>query len=615
LEKRQQIRIIRACTFLVLLLCSLSVRLIYIHIARGDSLAASAKSHYEYEQVLEAPRGRIFDRNGELLASSQIVYSLVVDCVHLRDPGLASIGLAKKESKSARYLRSFYVNGELQNRYLDYIVEVLAPLTRIPPDELARKLRSSETGELVLAQNIEDDFRKNLEQILADHAIGGIYLRKSHRRFYPSPMSLTHVIGYVGADQKGFEGIEKVFEDEMRGIDGYKVCERDRERREIHAYRKSSLAPVPGKDIYLTIDMGLQTEVETQISKLMTMYNPEKISTIWMNPKNGEVLAMANRPHFDLETRVGNRRNISVADVYQPGSTFKIVAFGAAFDRGLVTPETMIDCHKGSYNKEGFVMKDHSPYGKLTAEMVLARSSNIGSYLVAKPLTKEGFHNYMDLFGFGRKTGIALTAENSGAIYPVDQWSPTSFSSKVIGYEILVTPLQMATACGVVANGGVYKSPIIIKGVSDTDTAELHKTALSGERRVISERAANQLKDCLVTAMRVGTGQEAAIPGYTVAGKTGTARKHVENTGYIEGRYVVSFVGFLPANNPQLVGLIVIDDPKSEDLNLYGGTIAAPAFKSIAQEAVKILGIPPDVPEELTATAGKASIASTRKSQ
>lgn len=591
------------------------MRLIYIHIARGDSLAASAKSHYEYEQVLEAPRGRIFDRNGELLASSQIVYSLVVDCVHLRDPGLASIGLAKKESKSARYLRRLYLNGELQSRYLEYVVEVLSPLTRIPPDELARKLKSNETGELVLAQNIEDDFRKNIEQILTDNAIGGIYLRKSHRRFYPSPMSLTHVIGYVGADQKGFEGIEKVFEDDMRGIDGYKICERDRKRREIHAYRKSSIAPVPGKDIYLTIDMGLQTEVETQISKLMTMYHPEKISTIWMNPKSGEVLAMANRPHFDLETRIGNRCNSSVSDVYQPGSTFKIVAFGAAFDQGLVTPETIIDCHKGNYSKEGFVMKDNSPHGKLTVEMVLAKSSNIGSYLVAKPLTKQGFHNYMDLFGFGRKTGIALTSENSGAIYPVDQWTLTSFSSKVIGYEVLVTPLQMVTACGVVANGGVYKSPIIVKGVSDTDTAELNKIAQNRERRAISDQAATQLKNCMVTAMRVGTGQEAAIPGYTVAGKTGTARKHVENSGYIDGRYVVSFVGFLPASNPQLVGLIIIDDPQCEDLNLYGGTIAAPAFKSMAQEAVKILGIQPDVPEELTATAGKSNIASARKSE
>jgi cell division protein FtsI/penicillin-binding protein 2 len=321
---------------------------------------------------------------------------------------------------------------------------------------------------------------------------------------------------------------------------------------------------------------------------------------------------MANRPHFDLETREGSRRNIAVSDVYQPGSTFKLVAFGAAFDQGIVTRQTLIDCHRGKYDREGYVMKDHAPFGKLTAEMVLAKSSNIGSYMVAKPLGKEVFHHYMDQFGFGRKTGISLTAENSGAIFPVQQWNRTSFSSKVIGYEVMVTPLQMAAACGVVANGGIYRPPVLVKGITDSDALTGKRMETIAARRVISDEAATNLKDCMVTALRIGTARRAAIPGYTVAGKTGTARKHVENVGYVDGRYVVSFVGFLPAENPELLGLIVIDDPKSTDLDLYGGTIAAPAFKSIAQEAVKILGIMPDVPEELTLLKGKSNLASAR---
>ena len=597
----------------MLLLSTLTFRLIFIEMVRGPQLAARAKAHYEFEQVLQAPRGRIFDRNGELLASSQIIYSLVVDCQHLRDPGLASIGLAKKESENPRHLRNRYPAPELRNRYLEYVADTLSDVTRIPRDDLFQRLKSKEKGELVLARNIEDDFRRELQRVLEKSSIGGIYLRKSHRRNYPSPQSLTHVIGYVGADQRGREGVEKVFDIEMTGVDGIRVCERDRKRREIHAYRKRHVAPVPGKDIYLTIDMGLQTVVENRLSELMKKYRPEKISTIWMRPETGEILALANRPHFDLETRRGSRRNIAVSDVYQPGSTFKIVAFGAAFDRGIVTPETRINCHYGHYDRDGFVMKDHAKYGNLTAEMVLAKSSNIGSYLVARPLKEEMFHYYMDLFGFGRKTGVALTAENSGAIFPVHTWTETSFSSKVIGYEIMVTPLQMAAACSVVANEGIFRSPILVKGISDGEGFPVKRGALGEERRVIKATAARDLRNCMVKAMTDGTGKRAALPGYTVAGKTGTARKHVENKGYVEGRYVVSFMGFFPAENPELLGLIVIDDPKSEDLDLYGGTIAAPAFKSIAREAATILGINPDRPEELTSRDNPSTLISSRE--
>ncbi len=611
LEKRQQLRIILACIFLVTLLGVLSVRLVWIELWRGESLAERARAHYEYEEILEAPRGRIFDRNGELLASSQTVFTLVVDCAHLRDPGLASIGLARRESRNPRHLRRHYLPGELQSRYLEHVVETLSPVTRIPRPELARRLKSKDRGEIVLARNIDDDFRRELQQVLDDRAIGGIYLRKSHRRIYPSPQSLTHVIGFVAADQRGREGIEKVFDEEMRGVDGLRICDRDRRRRQIHAYRKLHVDPVPGRDVHLTIDMGLQAELERQLDELVAKYRPEKISSIWLRPATGEVLALANRPDFDLESRVGNRRNIAVTDLYQPGSTFKIVAFGGAFDQGLATPDTPVNCHQGSYELDGFAMKDHAPFGILSAEMVLAKSSNIGTFLVARPLGEAGFHQYMDRFGFGRKTGIALTAENPGAIYPVDRWSAPSFSSKTIGYEVMVTPIQMAAACNVVANDGIFQSPVLLRGFSEGDGQPLIRGAQGAGRRVISEHAARQLKRCLARVMTEGTGRQARLPGYSLAGKTGTARKHVEDVGYVEGRYVVSFVGFLPVEDPQLLGLVVIDDPQSEDLDLYGGTVAAPAFLSIAREAVRVLGIRPDRPEELTARDSSVNLISS----
>lgn len=603
---------IGAGLFLGLLLSVLAIRLITLQIFDSDELAKRARAHYEHEQPLEARRGRIYDRHGELLACDQVIYTLVADCRHLRDPGLASIGLAKKENAGPRHLRNTYQNGELQERYLDYVVEVLSKASQLSPDKLSAKLRSKEKGELVLARHIEADYRRQLEEILDSHAIGGIYLRKSHQRIYPSPSSLTQVLGYVSSEHEGKAGVEKVFDQAMRGIDGLKVCERDRQRREILAYRKSKIDPVPGRDVHLTIDMALQSEIELQLDSLMATYQPEKISTIWLRPQTGEVLAMASRPHFDLETRVGTRRNIAVTDLYEPGSTFKVVAFGAALDRGIISRDTLIDCHYGAYDAEGFAMKDHAPYGELTAEMVLAKSSNIGTYLAVKPLGEQVFHRYMSLFGFGKKSGIALTAESAGAIYPVNQWNQTSFSSKAIGYEVMVTPLQMAAACAVVANGGIYRSPVLIQGLSDGDNAPLEPVARSSTRRVISQHAAKELTEYLVTAARDGTGRRAAIPGYTVAGKTGTARKHVENVGYVEGRYVVSYMGFLPAHDPQLVGLIVIDDPQSKDKNLYGGTIAAPAFRSIAEEAVKILRIEPDQAEKLTAISAADKVAAVR---
>jgi len=600
-------RIVVACAGLVALLSALSARLAYIEVVRGDDLSERARSHYEYKETLPAKRGRIFDRSGELLARNQTVYTLVVDCHHLRDQGLACIGLAQREDVSPQEIRKRYLPGEILARYRAHVVETMAEPLRIPRQELARKLRSKEVGEIVLTRDIEDDFAGQLERIMEKHSLGGLYLRRGQRRYYPSPLSLTQVLGYVDEDNEGKAGIEKTFDEQMQGRAGYRYCERDRRRREIHAYRGLQVDPVPGKDVYLTVDMGLQSVVERELDKVIDTYRPEKISAIWMDPATGEVLAMASRPHFDLSTREGIRgmqpvrRNIAVSDLYQPGSTFKIVGYGGAYDRGLATPASEIDCHMGRYDMEGFVLEDHHDYGRLTARMAFAKSSNIGAYLVARPLNKRAFHDYVLQFGFGRETGIELTGENPGHVYPVDEWSVTSFSSQVMGYEVAVTPLQMAVACSVIANRGVHRSPTIVRGVKEkAPDAMMVRGPERPGRRVLGENAAGDVLRSMVEVMtEEGTGTRGAVPGYTVAGKTGTARKHVENVGYVKGRYVVSFMGFLPADDPQLLGLIVIDDPKVEGSHVYGGSVAAPVFRDIAEDAVKILGIEPDRPEEL----------------
>lgn len=607
LNSRLKTRLVVGCGILVLTLSLLSGRLFYIELLQGEKLSAKARAHYEYREELPSDRGRIFDRSGELLARNQTVFSLVVDSQHLRDQGLASIGLSRSEGISSYEIRKKYLPQEIQSRYREYVAECLSVVLREPKQELARKLREKKVGPLVLAKGIEDDFAGQLEELIDERALAGIYLQRGQRRYYPSPLSLTQVIGFVGADGIGASGVEKTFDSEMTGKPGYRYCERDSRRREIHAYRGLQVDPQAGRDVYLTIDMALQSVLERELDAVIDEYRPEKVTAIWMDPRSGEVLAMASRPHFDLATREGIRgmdpirRNIAITDLYQPGSTFKIVGYGGAFDRKLATPSMEVDCHMGNYDREGFVLKDHHDYGRLTAEMAFAKSSNIGAYLVARPLNKNVFHHYMHEFGFGKKTGIELNAESDGRIFPVSKWTATSFSSQVMGYEVAVTPLQMATACSVIANGGILKPPTILKGLkSNHRNAEMVGGLAAPARRIISQRAAEQVRRCMVSAIgEGGTGTNAAIAGYSVAGKTGTARKHVENVGYVSGRYIASFMGFLPSDNPELVGLIVIDDPRLEGREVYGGSVAAPFFKRVAEDAVKILGIAPDRPEEL----------------
>lgn len=607
MDRSLKSRLVWACAGLVVLLSVLSIRLLYIEAFCSEELSAEARARYEYKETLPASRGRIYDRNGELLARNQTVYELVVDCHHLRDQGLACIGLGTKEGVSPQTIRKRYLHEEILSKYREYVVESMSGVLRLPKQELARMLRERETGEIVLASDIEDDFSRQLRSVMDEKELRCLFLRRGERRYYPSPLTLTQVIGYVDSDNEGVSGIEKTMDEPMTGRDGYRYCERDSRRREIHAYRGLQVDPVPGKDVYLTIDMELQSVVERELDAVIDKYRPEKVTAVWIDPRTSEVLAMASRPHFDLSNREGIRgmdpvrRNIAVADMYQPGSTFKIVGYGGAFDSGLADPSTEVDCHMGQFNLDGFTLHDHHPYGMLTARRAFAKSSNIGAFLIARPLNKDGFYDYMKRFGFGQQTGIELTAESSGRVYPVRKWSRTSFSSQVMGYEVNVTPLQMAMACSVIANGGVYRPPTIIRGVKENrPDAELVKGERTAVRRVISEKAAKQVLHCMIeTTQEGGTGSRVAFPGYTVAGKTGTARKHVENVGYVKHRYVASFMGFFPAENPELLGLIVVDDPNAKTGEVYGGSVSAPVFKAIAEEAVKIFDIVPDRPEEL----------------
>ncbi len=595
------------CALLVALLSVLSARLVHIELFHAPALGEAARSHYEFKETLPAQRGRIFDRSGEPLALSQTIYVLEADPYHLRDQGRAAIGLSKKMGVSPQAVRNQFLPEELLSRYREYVVESMIDPLKMPAPELARMLKSKTNAPIPLLKGVEEDFAVQLQKVIEQKSLSGLYLRRGEKRYYPSPLSLTQVVGYVDEDGVGVSGIEKTFDSEMQGKDGYRYCERDNRRREIHAYRGLQVEPIPGRDVYLTVNMALQAIVERELDSVIDDYRPEKVSVILMDPMTTEVLAMASRPHFDLANRKGIRgmepvrRNIAISDLYQPGSTFKIVGYGGAFDKGLATPSTEVDCHMGRFDLDGFELKDHHPYGKLTAQVAFAKSSNIGAYLIARPLNKDGFYDYMRSFGFGSPTGIELNAENAGRVYEVEKWTRSSFSSQVMGYEVAVTPMQMAVACSVIANGGIHRAPTIISGVKENSRdATMLKVGDRVERRVLSEKAAGHVRKCMMEAMtEKGTGTKGALPGYSVAGKTGTARKHVEGVGYVNGRYIASFTGFLPADNPQILGLVVIDDPDMKGKPAYGGSVAAPVFQAIMRDAVKVLGIEPDRPEEL----------------
>lgn len=610
LEKGVKRRLILVSAGVTCLLSLLSARLVYLQVVDHEKYAEAAADHYQYREELPASRGMIVDRDGDLLARNQTVYSLVVDCLHLRDMGIASHGVATRRGMRTRDVKQRFDDEEIVRSYLAHISDKLSDLLRVAPGELNRTLKEKSNGEIILARDLEEDQAREFRERMSENGIRGIYLRRSERRYYPSPLNLTHVIGYVheveNKNEKGQivreligqEGVEKVFDELMRGESGFRYIERDSRRQEIHAFRGEEKLPVPGKTIRLTIDMGLQTRVEEILDEAWARFTPEKITAVWMNPNTGEILAMASRPHFDLSTREGSRRNFAVSDMYEPGSTFKIVASSAALNEGLLTPHTEVFCHNGLYDQEGFDLKDHHPYGNLTFEGVLIKSSNIGIYKIARQLNRGPFHEYMERFGFGQSTGVELTAEINGVVHPVKDWNQSSFSRMTMGYAVGVTPLQIATAYCAIANGGELLQPHVLKSVEDADGRTVQRVERTVVRRVISETVSKQMRIALgkVTG-EGGTGTNAAIPGYEVCAKTGTAQKNVPGVGYARGRYVVSLAGFLPANNPELVGLVVVDDPKATGISLYGGTIAAPIWQEMATSAVRLRGIPPTDPE------------------
>jgi len=353
--------------------------------------------------------------------------------------------------------------------------------------------------------------------------------------------------------------------------------------------------------VQLTLDMGMQAILEEELAAGLAEFQSEKGAIVLMNPNTGELLAMASFPSYNLNTRknvVKYGFDFATQAIYEPGSTFKIISTSGALDKGLVNPDTEIFCHNGVYHKGSIRVPDHHPYGMLPVWKVLQKSSNVGAYKIALQLGRKNFYGYVKAYGFGSKTDIDMAGESAGVVR--NTGNPTDFSRIAYGYAVSVTPLQVACAYSAIANGGMLMRPLLVKSVMANDGTTIMNFKPEPVRRVIKEKTAEQMRKALATVVSLqGTARRAKVPGFKVAGKTGTTVKiNTKGGGYMHGRYTVSFAGMMPAEKPAFVCVVVVDDPQTNEVHRYGGTIAAPIFAKVAARVANRMGLEPTEPIE-----------------
>ena len=637
-----QTRCVLLCSVLVTGLSLLSVRLIRIQLWDRKHYADKARMTFERREILPGLRGNIVDRNEEVLAKSMPVGSVSVDIKHLADPLIVAYPLAYErvsadpgwealdnQARKRRILAERSVilkeseampKGALVERAIAQAVGILSrPLGMKREDMHARLSKAVKRGrgEFVLAKDLPADAADGVRELISRNWLEGFRLRESSKRWYTSPDLATHVIGYTGETeeidehggkvfrQTGKFGVEAATEEFLAGRDGWQEHRRAPNGARIPGDSSSLSPPRAGLNVQLTLDMGVQSIIEEELDAGLKEFKSERGCVIVMDPKTGEILGMVNRPAFNLnrlENLDTNAANFALQAIYEPGSTIKIVASGGALNERLVSPHTSIFCHNGSYRQGKVKMKDHHPYGYLTVEGVLQKSSNIGAYKLGLQLGTDRFYGYLDKWGFGARTGILLSGESRGVVR--NTGNAVDFSSATFGYAIAVTPLQVASAYCVVAGDGNLRKPHIVKSIIANDGTIVESYEPEVVNPVLRPGVAKSLREALEKVVETGgTATLAAVPGYRVAGKTGTAERF-ENGRYQEGHYTVSFAGMLPAQDPAFVCVVVIDDPLTNEVKRYGGTIAAPVFSKIGTRLAAHMNLPPTEPVKEDKLAG-----------
>jgi cell division protein FtsI/penicillin-binding protein 2 len=424
-------------------------------------------------------------------------------------------------------------------------------------------------------------------------------------RIYPNDELAAHVLGYVAVrdvtfegkvlrELRGMDGIERAFDSRLAGVRGWRVTGKEKTGGEVLAYRAQDVEPRDGLSVVLTIDSVLQHIVESALADGFTQHSPISITGIMLRPKTGEILAMATLPNFNPNNPGRDeaaRRNRVIADLVEPGSTFKIVVVSGALNENVVSLRDMFDCEHGHFVYAGRTLHDHVPLDLLSVENIITKSSNIGAAKIGIKMGQDRLSDYIRDYGFGAVTGIQLPGEVRGIVHSVSKWSKVSIAQIPMGHGIAVTRLQMLMAMGTIANQGVLMRPTIVNRFEDRDGNLVARGAPETVRRVISADTAKQMVEALKTVVSAqGTAAKAALTNYTVAGKTGTAQK-AENGTYAAGKFISSFIGFFPADNPEVCISVVMDEPRN---GYYGGEVCAPIFRRIAEAAASYLNIRPD---------------------
>lgn len=632
-----QTRCLLLCSVLVIGLSLLSVRLIQIQAWDRKHYADKARLTFERREILPGLRGKIVDRNEEVLAKSMPVATVFVNVNHLTDPLMISYPLAYErvsldegwesldaQARKRRILaeRSVILKefedmpaGAAFEKALAQAVNLLARPLGLKREEMRHRIEKAiadKSKEFALVKDLKADAAEGVRDLIAKHWLEGFFMRESSKRWYTSPDLATHIIGYTGEiearNEKGGKafrqvgkfGVEASMEEYLAGSDGWQEHRRAPNGARIPGDSSSLKPPRSGLNVQLTLDMGAQAIVEEELDAGLREFQSERGCVIVMDPKTGEIIAMASRPHFNLNLLKDldkNAANFALQAIYEPGSTIKIVAAGGALNERLVSPQTSIFCHNGYYQQGKVVVEDKlHPYGYLTVEGVLQKSSNIGAYKLAQQLGTGRFYDYLSKFGYGRKSGIQLSGESRGIA--LNSGNPTDFSRVSYGYALAVTPLQVASAYCVIAGDGNLRKPHIVKSIIANDGTVVETFKPETANPVLRPEAAKAMRKALEKVVATGgTATLAQVPGYRVGGKTGTARR-IKDGAYQIGHYTVSFAGMLPAEDPAFVCVVVVDDPRTKTVKHYGGTIAAPVFGKIAARLAAHMNLTPTEPVE-----------------
>jgi len=611
LRMNNKLQIKRALLLLIFIgaaFTGLGYRLVDLQVLRHDELSklADENTHRDYWQ--SPRRGDILDINGNVLATSVEVKTICADPTLIGDqpavvaralaPWLQTSEEALYQKLSARKIITKDAQGQLTTNDLHYV-----RLAKNISDDAWQNIRSAM---LNLDFGVDEKklsragraFFRNLRQ-------SAVFAESDQKRNYPNGALAGQVIGFSGTEETavdghiaaqlvGRDGIELAMNTNLDGVAGWRVTETDHAQHELVAMRDEDVPARDGLNVVLTIDSVVQHIVETALADAMQKHAPKSVTGIVIRPGTGEILAMATLPDFDPnqpDTISPETRNRVITDIMEPGSTFKIVVVSGALNNDIVKLTDEFDCERGHFDYAGQVLHDHEPFGILTTEGIITKSSNIGAAKIGIKLGKQSLYDYAWDYGFGQRTGIPLPGEARGFLYPVKDWSKVSIVQIPMGHGVAVTRLQMAMAMAAIANNGWLMRPMIVSRLQNHDGSLVQQYAPQRVRQVVSENTCREMIEALKTVVtKDGTAEGAAMKDYVVAGKTGTAQK-AENGGYVPGKYISSFIGFFPADNPQICISIVMDEPKE---GYYGGKVCGPVFKDIADRCASYLNIPPD---------------------